>query len=94
MTEFAAALLPSVTWEIFNTADVDRQGHVPKAKLPDMLSSLSMKKGHRKHPKFDSVLKEALNDFGKDTPESVIDYDDFFRIAARMGNAASEPLLT
>jgi len=90
--EFVEALMPNVTFNIFSEYDRGNTGKVPMEKLTDMLSNLSMKKGHRKHPNFDNVLDTALKDFGIDEAPAV-DYQNFFKIARRFSESANAPLL-
>lgn len=91
--EFVSALLPNATWQIFTDYDREHTGKVDVEKLPEMLSHLSMKKGHSKHPQFESVLETAMTDFGVANASDVT-YSDFHRIAARIGANASESLLS
>jgi len=90
--EFVQALLPSVTYAVFNEHDREFKGHVPREHLPKMLSQLSMKKGHPKHPNFDSVLAQALEETGK-TAAAEFEYKDFYHVARKMSISAAAPLL-
>jgi len=81
--EFVTALLPTVTLSVFQEYDKQGCGSVDKKELPEMLSQLSMKKGHKKHPNYASVLSTAMEETGVLDKETV-KYEDFYRIVSKM----------